>query len=754
MRRMTALAGIALLALAGTAWAQAAEKGPETLDGYVPSDAILYVHYLGFTKAGAAFKDTEVLKLIREPEVQAFGAELSRFMDALMREKWGDDSVPQWADLRLLTDSEMAFALLDVRGRIPGMALIVRPGNRGDDLAKLVDKFLDKATQGMGAQVPEDQVEGVQCKSVGPFCVGWNCGDLIITSGKETLRRMARATKGLEGSLFKLDRYAAAAKRFGGAKELLTVWLDVERLREQTAELGRAERFEKVWEATGLKDVNYVRLGVAPDAPGVKETLYIHAPQGASGLFKLIPTAPVDEKAMLASVDEKAADVAVARLSAGAIYDVLVEFAGAMDDPDRVNAGVEDRNQALGFDLRKDLLGSLGDEITFRTLGPAPKSAAALAGGRAWAVGPAEMALLHYQFAASVSVKDQATASKALEKLVAFIHDKAGGRGGRAPVEVEKSEYKKHEFYAIRIPGAPLPLSPSYSFVDGKLILASTPEALKKAIDLSGAPPAKPLVDSAAWQAVRSHVAAKPSMLAWSETKESFRADYGSAAKPLADLLDMFKEDIPANELVKKLPRAETIALHLFGSISALSRDQEGYLVESYGFAGSTGDGVAQLGTTLGTLVPALANAQEAARRAKCMNNIRQIGLAMFQYAGDHDDKFPKSLGVLLHEGYLTTGKVFMCPSDKRTYKFPAHLDFRNTEVADLDKAIEPILSYVMVPGIDHAVDAEVVIVYDKDPHVGGGGRNCFFNDGHVKWYPEEEFQKLMKEQKDLLPKK
>src|SRR5690606_27594702 len=82
-------------------------------------------------------------------------------------------------------------------------------------------------------------------------------------------------------------------------------------------------------------------------------------------------------------------------------------------------------------------------------------------------------------------------------------------------------------------------------------------------------------------------------------------------------------------------------------------------------------------------LFPVFARARENARRTSCMNNLKQIGLGIFMYSQDYDEKLPRA--VLADEGvasennpygwadalqpYLKSTQLFQCPSEKRSIK-------------------------------------------------------------------------------------
>ena len=78
-----------------------------------------------------------------------------------------------------------------------------------------------------------------------------------------------------------------------------------------------------------------------------------------------------------------------------------------------------------------------------------------------------------------------------------------------------------------------------------------------------------------------------------------------------------------------------------------------------------------------GFLLPALSRAKEKARATQCLNNLKQIGLAMVMYANDNNEALPRSqhtgeswIGTL--QPYTGTN-VYYCPSDpnkQRLYSY------------------------------------------------------------------------------------
>jgi prepilin-type N-terminal cleavage/methylation domain-containing protein/prepilin-type processing-associated H-X9-DG protein len=71
---------------------------------------------------------------------------------------------------------------------------------------------------------------------------------------------------------------------------------------------------------------------------------------------------------------------------------------------------------------------------------------------------------------------------------------------------------------------------------------------------------------------------------------------------------------------------------------------------------------IAIIGILAAILLPALARAREAARRAACQNNMKQIGLAFKMYAGESSDRLPPRQ-IYLANGDLNREMIFNGPA-------------------------------------------------------------------------------------------
>jgi prepilin-type processing-associated H-X9-DG protein len=116
-----------------------------------------------------------------------------------------------------------------------------------------------------------------------------------------------------------------------------------------------------------------------------------------------------------------------------------------------------------------------------------------------------------------------------------------------------------------------------------------------------------------------------------------------------------------------------------------------------------------------------LVNSVERARRLKCVNNLKQIHLAMVMYRNDHDDAYPATFQALL-DGKYVTGKVLQCPGRR---------------------AQEGRIDYGLVRTADRKFKPGDILVYDREGN-HTGGRNVLLVDGQVLWLDEKAFRKRM----------
>jgi hypothetical protein len=133
----------------------------------------------------------------------------------------------------------------------------------------------------------------------------------------------------------------------------------------------------------------------------------------------------------------------------------------------------------------------------------------------------------------------------------------------------------------------------------------------------------------------------------------------------------------------------------------------------------------------------------------------RQVLLALIQYAGDHDDKFPSggatpeaSLSMLYHEKYIT---------DPGTLAGNGKSAEVAQQILESGGVLGPdTCDWHYVEGVNHDADATIAIFWDKSgfDHTGRrlhGGHMVGFNDGHVEIIPANRWKEFLTEQEKMV---
>jgi len=116
----------------------------------------------------------------------------------------------------------------------------------------------------------------------------------------------------------------------------------------------------------------------------------------------------------------------------------------------------------------------------------------------------------------------------------------------------------------------------------------------------------------------------------------------------------------------------------------------------------------------IAALAPFVRMAKRRVNRIKCANNLRQISLALHNYAADNNSIFPATLEAL-YPNYITNEMAFDCPAAK--------------EIGTKDMP-----DYIYTTGLTENSGLKDIIVQDKSGSHKKAGRNVLRVDGSVEW--------------------
>jgi hypothetical protein len=624
-----------------------------------PEQCVAYVSSAGMATPDAK-SGNQTEQLLAEPEVRQMAAEIERAIRAGLKKAVRPGSLPPGVTsddlsdaVKLLLTRPLAVYVSSVQMQPTGPA--VHGGvvvNCGDKTAKL-KAIVEEAVKMVPPQLMKEiEVGGEKWRSfktspdVGLVC-GFHDNYFIATVGEGELEALLkRATGAPPAWLTKLQQDIPIER-------VSTVtYVNVKAVKEIALPLAGLQ-VASVVKAVGLDNLTTLASVTGLDQKAcVTKTLFNieGEPEGILHLADVKPLGAAD----LAPIPHDATFALAYRLDPAALFDTVLGIAEKIDPraKEQMLSGVGEMEEHLGLKLRDDLLKPLGDTWC---VFDSPGDGGAFVG----------LTLV-------VSLKDSQQAKETSAKVAKLIQAQLAEMEKQPQAErfpgsfaaiyrtsrrLETVKFAGHDINVYSESGmfGP-PFAPAWCVTDKELIVSLFPQGIK---------------------AYLSRPADFQSLAQVSEVAEALQGETGPVKLAYGDsrrLFDVLYPILLANSKYATwglqsagvklsplmFPSARAVRSHLVPTVIAVRRTKAGIeIVEHRTLPGPSVATAAPIGAAL--LLPAVQSSRAAARRVQSTNNLKQIGLAMHNYASANHT-FPPAYTADKNGKPLLSWRVMILP--------------------------------------------------------------------------------------------
>ncbi|MCE9589885.1 MAG: hypothetical protein K8S99_05115 [Planctomycetes bacterium] len=719
-------AWITLAALSAAAFARVGLAQP--LVDRVPADAVAYVGWSGATGKGyegSNFKGfVEATKL---PEL------IGSMIDTASES--GDEETKQ--ALALLRDAgsqvwKYPFAMsLQLEDRPEAkephlhVTLMLRAGADGPKLLETLTNSRSRMHAGRENFAVYSTADGVTVLDVD------NEGKPALDLGV-VLKNPLSASEAFRGAV-KHGHANPDAVVFIDAARLISM-IDTATAREATQgaphEAEAAAQWQKYSRLVGVHGLgSYLWTGVYQGKEWATSML-IGAPAPRPGLLAMLDAAPLTDETLKLVPRNATAFYASSfdptRLMADVRKIVAAGDARGRADFDK---GLQEASNEIGFDLEKDLIGSLGSEW--------------LVYSDPTIAGPQGLGLVVQN-----KLRDPARVERVLTAMRDVINTKAtqrlgaGGSGPRFQVQTSVQEGVTIHYLAFPM------FSPAVAVHGGRLVVSVSPQGVLAATAYRSMQPGS-ILDNPKFQDIQKRLGGhKANSLSYADLPQTSAQAY----QMMLMATQMIGAIAPGTggNIAAMLPPYVAIQPFLSPSGSLGWTDEAGYHTASLSpFPGADiFNPQASLSSAagpmaLGILMPALGAARSTARQMQSMTQMRGLHQGCVIWAQGNKENFPPDLGTL-HEGNFVAPSYFISPLDTAN-KLPA--DFATRPVKEQSAWLSAHSSYAYVTGLKDTNDTNQIVIFEKLHTPGLKMIGVVFNDNHTQQLPIETARQMILKQ-------
>ena len=122
-------------------------------------------------------------------------------------------------------------------------------------------------------------------------------------------------------------------------------------------------------------------------------------------------------------------------------------------------------------------------------------------------------------------------------------------------------------------------------------------------------------------------------------------------------------------------------------------------------------------------LISAMPNAHSRSPRISCANNLKQVGVGLKMWAGDHGKVYPNTIEECSpYLGYQAP--LLICPSSGNA---PGPIE-----------TVGEWTDYIYITGLSETNAASEILIFCPPKNHKGKGGHILFLDGRVKWFNSE----------------